>query len=53
MSWKDPRFAGKIASQITLSSDSADKVWKPDYYFSNEKRTYGNEAQVGHRCRNG
>lgn len=49
MSWKDPRFVGKIASQITLSSGSADLVWKPDYYFSNEKRTYGNEAQASNR----
>jgi hypothetical protein len=49
MSWKDPRFKGKLGSQITLSSDSADLVWKPDYYFSNEKRTYGNEAQASNR----
>ena len=26
-----------------------DPLWKPDYYFSNEKRTYGMKAQAADR----
>lgn len=48
MSWNDRRLKHNM-DRIVLANDDTDPIWKPDYYFSNEKRTYGMKAQAADR----
>jgi len=48
MKWNDPRLRHDL-DRIVLTNDATDPVWRPDYYFSNEKRTYGMKAQAADR----
>lgn len=48
MKWNDRRLRHNL-ERIVLTNEDTDPLWKPDYYFSNEKRTYGMKAQAADR----